>query len=152
MGSMLLAVLLLQATVVQVAAFYTIGLQSTAQRASTARRGVAEWQESQEGPTRQLGCLPFSFDDVPCVGETRKLHLYEARFLALFEAALHKRGGCVGACIFSEDGGLLPVAALCDIVGWDRRPVGVEVVLRCVGRAQLFDLAEVSLSSVNMFH
>jgi hypothetical protein len=50
----------------------------------------------------------------------------------------------VGACIFSEDGGLLPVAALCDIVGWDRRPVGVQVILRCVGRAQLFDLAEVS--------
>jgi hypothetical protein len=152
--SILLVLLLLQAAVLQVTAFCSSKLHTSTQRvvvANTARRGVAEWQESQEGPTRQLGCLPFSFDDVPCVGETRKLHLYEARFLALFETALHKRGGCVGACIFSEDGGLLPVAALCDIVGWDRRPVGVEVILRCVGRAQLFDLAEVSLSSISMF-
>ena len=32
-------------------------------------------------------------------GESKQLHLYEARFLALFEEAIKKRGSCVGQMV-----------------------------------------------------
>eukprot|EP00611_Tribonema_gayanum_P015884 TRINITY_DN277_c2_g1_i2.p1 TRINITY_DN277_c2_g1~~TRINITY_DN277_c2_g1_i2.p1 ORF type:complete len:361 (-),score=87.95 TRINITY_DN277_c2_g1_i2:1419-2501(-) len=121
----------------------TVRLSNRVMRSSTClRMGADEWRELQPGPGRKLGCLPFTVDDAICIGETRRMHLYEARFLALFETALQKRGGCVGAAIFSGSG-LFPIAPLCDIVAWERKPVGVEVTIRCVGRARLYGLDEV---------
>ncbi|EKX30877.1 hypothetical protein GUITHDRAFT_50701, partial [Guillardia theta CCMP2712] len=57
--------------------------------------GQAEWRETFDpyGQGR-LGCMPFPIEDMILPGETKKLHLYEARFLALFEEALKLHGGC----------------------------------------------------------
>lgn len=46
---------------------------------------VAEWRENREEHGGTIGALPFGIDDVLLPGETKQLHLYEARFLALFE-------------------------------------------------------------------
>ncbi|CAN0490022.1 unnamed protein product, partial [Laminaria digitata] len=67
--------------------------------------GVKEWKATQpggEGDVREIGFLPFPVEDVMCPGETKALHLYEARFLALFENAIREHGGCVGGAIFVD--------------------------------------------------
>ncbi|CAM9892332.1 unnamed protein product, partial [Hapterophycus canaliculatus] len=105
--------------------------------------GVREWKEGQPGDLREIGFLPFPVDDVMCPGETKALHLYEARFLSLFENAIKHHGGCVGAAIFVDDGVLVRVGQLCDIVAWEREEVGVSVALRCIGRCEINDVTNV---------
>ncbi|CBN74361.1 conserved unknown protein [Ectocarpus siliculosus] len=72
-------------------------------RATTELNGVREWKQGQPGDLREIGLLPFPVDDVMCPGETKALHLYEARFLSLFENAIKNHGGCVGGAIFVDD-------------------------------------------------
>ncbi|CAM9991840.1 unnamed protein product [Ascophyllum nodosum] len=78
-----------------------------------------------------------------CPGETKALHLYEARFLALFEEAIRIHGGCVGGAIFVEDGVLVKVGHLCDIIAWEKEEVGVSVAVRCVGRVEIADVISI---------
>ncbi|CAM9393335.1 unnamed protein product, partial [Scytosiphon promiscuus] len=112
-------------------------------RAATKLNGVREWKEGQPGDLREIGFLPFPVDDVMCPGETKALHLYEARFLSLFENAIKHHGGCVGAAIFVDEGVLVRVGQLCDIVAWEREEVGVSVALRCIGRCEINDVTSV---------
>ncbi|CAM9865407.1 unnamed protein product [Ectocarpus sp. 12 AP-2014] len=112
-------------------------------RATTELNGVREWKQGQPGDLREIGLLPFPVDDVMCPGETKALHLYEARFLSLFENAIKNHGGCVGGAIFVDDGVLVRVGQLCDIVAWEREEVGVSVALRCIGRCEIGDVTNV---------
>ena len=47
--------------------------------------------------------MPFPLDDLLLPGEQKSLHLYEARFLALFEEAIKSHGGCIGQLGFFEE-------------------------------------------------
>ncbi|CAM9490894.1 unnamed protein product, partial [Discosporangium mesarthrocarpum] len=108
--------------------------------------GVGEWQASGKGgETKELCFLPFVVEDVMCPGETKELHLFEARFLALFERAMKEHGGCIGGAIIipgdnDEEGGMVKVGHLCEIMKWEREEVGVSATLRCIGRVELIDL------------
>jgi len=51
----------------------------------------ADFPFKSVGEQRELGCLPFPPEDVMLVGQTKRLHLYEARFLALLEDAIKKQ-------------------------------------------------------------
>ncbi|CAM9974023.1 unnamed protein product, partial [Phaeothamnion confervicola] len=97
---------------------------------------------SGESLGRDLGCLPFPVGDTLLIGETRHLHLYEARFLALFERAMKTHHGCMAAVTVVEDGNLLSVASICNVIRWRRKQVGVSVTLRCVGRARLVGVSQ----------
>lgn len=37
----------------------------------------------------------------------------------------------------NEDGVLVRVGQLCDIIAWEREEVGVSVALRCIGRVEI---------------
>ena len=78
---------------------------------STLTMGLSEWRKQDE---RQLGCLPFPLADSLLLGETRRLHLYEARFLSLFEKSL-QNCRCLAA-VTVVDGALLGIGAICDVV------------------------------------
>jgi hypothetical protein len=58
---------------------------SLAWKKGEVRMSVAEWREKNKENQGRIGALPFGIDDVLLPGETKQLHLYEARFLALFE-------------------------------------------------------------------
>eukprot|EP00960_Hanusia_phi_P025997 746002-Hanusia_phi.AAC.3 len=100
--------------------------------------GQAEWRDTFDpyGQGR-LGCMPFPIEDMILPGETKKLHLYEARFLALFEEALKLHGGCVGSLLFLETGELAQISPLLQIEEWRRLDVGVFVLVKSVGRVKI---------------
>lgn len=106
--------------------------------------GVAEWRETcdKDSGEGQLGCMPFPLDDLLLPGEQKKMHLYEARFLALFEDAIKKHGGCIGQLGFFEEGELAAVAVLCEVIEWRRMDVGVFVRMRASSRATVKGLLQ----------
>lgn len=121
-----------------------IPLTPALQKAATAlHMGLEEWRASQDIPQKKLGCLPLPVQDLLQIGELRNFHLYEARFLALFENAIKSHGGCIGCVATSGKGdGLMSICNLCDVVQWERQKVGVQITLRCIGRARLIGLSE----------
>lgn len=52
------------------------------------KMGMREWLEARGVHGGSIGALPFGKNDVLLPGETKQLHLDEARFLALFEQVL----------------------------------------------------------------
>jgi hypothetical protein len=93
----------------------------------------------------ELGCLPFPPEELPMVGEGKKIHLYESRFLSLFEHAIKVHDSkcvCLGMVsqatsdksIYTD---VVAVASLVHIEAWRRQDVGVEATLRCIGRVQV---------------
>ncbi|CAM9612642.1 unnamed protein product [Chrysoparadoxa australica] len=111
---------------------------------STRLFGLKEWRSvaSLEPGLQEVCCLPFPAQDCLITGETKELHLYEARFLALFEKSLQDHSGVVAGLLFAGEQSLLTVMPVCDVLNWERKEVGVHVKLRCVGRAQLVQLGE----------
>jgi len=94
----------------------------------------------------QLGILPFSVDDIMLVGEFKNLHLYEARFLALFEDAQVNRNGLLAQALIipqPEGVGFSPVASLLKIEKWDRLDIGVSATVKSIGRVSLTDFDSV---------
>ena len=71
------------------------------------------------------------------------MHLYEARFLSLFEDAIKEHGGCVGMLGFFEEGELAAVAVLCEILEWRRLDVGVHVRMRAASRVTVKGLTQI---------
>ena len=71
------------------------------------------------------------------------MHLYEARFLSLFEDAIKEHGGCVGMLGFFEEGELAAVAVLCEILEWRRLDVGVHVRMRAASRVTVKVLTQI---------
>jgi Lon protease-like protein len=78
--------------------------------------------------------MPFPLADLLFPGEQKRLHLYEARFLALFEASVKNHGSCVGQLGYFEEGELAATAVLCEILEWRRMDVGVFVRMRAASR------------------
>jgi hypothetical protein len=79
------------------------GLSSVRNRPLGVSMGVEQWRENKlaNADSNLLGCLPFPLDDILLPGETKQLHLYEARFLKLFEEAMRNHGSCIGNIILS---------------------------------------------------
>ena len=63
------------------------------------QRRLLLWSE-----LRDLGCLPFDREEILLPGDSRYLHLYESRFLALFEFATEERNSTVALGFFTDDG------------------------------------------------
>lgn len=82
----------------------------------------------------EMACLPFAADEVLLPGQSRYLHLYEARFLALFEYATSKCDSelCMG--FFVGDGALLATATRARIDSWKQLDVGVGATVTGVAR------------------
>ena len=51
----------------------------------------------------ELGLLPFGIDEALMPGETKQVHLFEARFIQLF-ADSDSHDGCLGALLITPNG------------------------------------------------
>jgi len=90
----------------------------------------------------ELGLLPFGIDEALLPGETKQVHLYEARFIQLFEHALERHDSCLGALLITPRGSVAAVTTLLEMEEFRREEFGVWAQLKCVGRVKLREVRE----------
>jgi len=81
------------------------------------------------------------------------MHLYEERFVKLLEHSL--RVGSLAAQLgFTDNGDMLAYAPLLSVESWVRRDVGINVLVRCVGRLKVVDVqgAEPYITTLYQVH
>jgi len=86
---------------------------------------------------RTLPLMPFGADEVLMPGQSRYLHLYEARFIALFEHCTERCGGDCVLGFYAGDNALLRCATRARVDRWERLDVGVGVTVRGVARCAI---------------
>jgi len=110
-------------------------------RGPHAVRAVKEWRDSCADPARRpLPCMPFGLDELLLPGSSRYLHLYEARFLNLFEASVGNHSSVLGAVFMGSGGRLIRVGTLLEVDDYKRLQVGIGVTVRAVGRFAIEDV------------
>jgi Lon protease-like protein len=107
-------------------------------RCSHVVASVREWLAISE--ERRLGLLPFLIDEVLLPGETKEVHLFEARFLTLFSDAAGKHQNCLGQLLLTPRGNAASISPLLVVEQSRRREVGVWARLKCVGRVRLSEI------------
>ena len=95
-------------------------------RAAPPRMAFSTWHDAGGS---NLNLLPFGLHEALLPGETKQVHLFEARFLQLFTEAEAAPGGNVAA-----------VTTLLEIEESRRQDVGVWARLKCVGRVRIDNL------------
>lgn len=110
------------------------GLARSPSRAAVPRMDAFDWQSN--GGSR-LNLLPFGISDILFPGETKQVHLFEARFLKVFEEAEKNDNKCVGQLLVTPGGSVPQVTGLLEIEESKRQDIGVWARLRCVGRVAI---------------
>jgi len=111
----------------------------TPRRSQQIVAGLNEWLKLGDEP-RELGLLPFSIEEALLPGETKEVHLYEARFLKLFTDATQKQAGCLGQLLITPGGNAAAISPLLVVDESRRRDVGVWARLKCVARVRLVEI------------
>ncbi|KAK9810395.1 hypothetical protein WJX72_009975 [[Myrmecia] bisecta] len=116
---------------------------------------VTQAKEASRHGVRELPCLPFAAHEVLVPGQTKQLHLYEARYLELLTEALTQPGNlfchvvvehpnainqCPSACRTADFQLVLP--CLVQLVKVQRQEVGALVTIRGEGRVRLLELTD----------
>ena len=106
-------------------------------RVAAPRMDAAAWRASN---VNELNMLPFGLEEALLPGETKQVHLYEARFLQLFEEAEAKHNSCVSQLLVTPGGNVAAVSSLLEIEESRKQDVGVWAKLRCIGRIRLAEV------------
>jgi len=101
-----------------------------------------------ENGQRQLGLLPFGLEEALLPGETKQVHLYEARFIQLFADAASKHDSCVGQLLFVPNQGAVATTTLLEVEEYRKEEFGVWAQLKCVGRVQLLEIEQTDFEYV----
>lgn len=103
----------------------------------------AEWKLSKEAADVPL--LPFAPEEIWLPGESKRLHLYEARFLALFERCVLNFDKRFAHVLFASDrAALAAYGTLARVRHWRRLDVGVLVEIEGVARLRVSSLRRAS--------
>jgi len=86
-----------------------------------------------------LGVLPFGINECLLPGQARYLHLYEARFLALFEDSI-ERNDKIALAYVTDTGHMISLGVIAKIEKWQQLDVGVGATIRAVERMQFLDI------------
>jgi Lon protease-like protein len=135
---------------VQPALAFQVQPQVRTQPGSVERAARARMQAESSSPAVEgavpgdLGLLPFSVDEALLPGETKQVHLFEARFLQLFSDA--SRNGAarprMAALLVTPGGNAAAVTTLFEVEDWRRKEFGVWAQLKCTGRVQMVDVRQ----------
>jgi len=144
------------------APFSPAGLGKRAASTRTRLRGIQEWRDADFPPPaaaprgirpgatsealpRRVGVFPFDLSDVRVTGETKDLHLYEPRFLKLFDDVMESYCGVVAMGLIAPSG-ILRTAPLCQVDAFTRMGAGpndgIFVTLRVVGRCTITEVVD----------
>jgi hypothetical protein len=63
----------------------------------------------------KLGLLPFPISDCLLPGETKQVHLYEARFIQLFADSASSHHDCLGAMYYTPSGNVAMISTLLEV-------------------------------------
>ena len=99
------------------------------------------------GAQRQLGLLPFGLEEALLPGETKQVHLFEARFIQLFADAASKSDSCIGQLLFTTQGAIATTSLL-EVEEFRKEEYGVWARLKCVGRITLLDIEKTDFDYV----
>lgn len=108
--------------------FVLPGVFGFAARSWLAGRYEAHLNEARDEASfrpLELGLLPFSLDDALLPGETKQVHLFEARFIQLFAEAAGKHENCLGALLVSPRGHAASVTTLLEVEEYRKEEFGV---------------------------
>eukprot|EP00320_Phaeocystis_rex_P006722 CAMPEP_0119093972 /NCGR_PEP_ID=MMETSP1178-20130426/164782_1 /TAXON_ID=33656 /ORGANISM="unid sp, Strain CCMP2000" /LENGTH=238 /DNA_ID=CAMNT_0007077671 /DNA_START=17 /DNA_END=729 /DNA_ORIENTATION=+ len=97
----------------------------------------------------KLGLLPFPLADCLLPGESKQVHLYEARFIQLFANAANSHHDCLGAMYFTPSGNVAAVSTLLEVEEFKKEEFGVWARLKCVGRIKLLEVSETDYQYVS---
>lgn len=93
---------------------------------------------------REVCVLPFPIEDVLLQGETKELHLYEKRFLDLFDECINNHCGVVAMGLITE-AGIIQTVPLCEVETYKADPNrGIYATIRVVSRGTLLNLSQES--------
>lgn len=102
-----------------------------------------EWKQSKEASDVPL--LPFAPEEIWLPGESKRLHLYEARFLALFERCVLNYDKRFAHVLFASDrAALAAYGTIARVRHWRRLDVGVLVEIEGVARLRVSALKRAS--------
>ena len=110
---------------------------------------TANSDEPQTAGLWKLGLLPFPLSDCLLPGETKQVHLYEARFIQLFADSAAKNNDCLGALLFTPGGNVAAVTTLLEVEEFKKEEYGVWARLKCVGRVKLVDVSQTDYQYVS---
>lgn len=83
----------------------------------------------------RIPALPFTPEEVFLPGETKRLHLFEARYISLFEAVVSQYDNhCGHILIDAPRRAMAAVGTLVVVRKWQRQAIGVSVEVDAVGR------------------
>lgn len=103
----------------------------------------------------QLGLLPFPLEEALLPGETKQVHLYEARFIQLFADAAAQHDSCIGQLLYTNRGAVA-ITSLLEVEEFRKEEFGVWARLKCVGRVRLLSVAETdfqyALANVTLYY
>lgn len=108
-------------------------------RARSPPQGV-DWEHwrATPGSTAALPLLPFPAHHIMLPGEEKTLHLFESRYLALFDAALLRFDKTFGHILLSEERAALAASGtLVTVSEWERADIGVKLRIQGIGRIQV---------------
>jgi len=108
-------------------------------RMPAPRMDAYNWLEAAE---YEVNLLPFGLQEGLLPGETKQVHLFEARFLELFAEAEAKHHGCVSMLLITSSGNVAAITSLLEIEESRRQEIGVWARLRCVGRVRLLEVEQ----------
>lgn len=112
---------------------------------ASLKMGMDAWLEdmSMNGDTNfDVGTLMFSIDEMMLPGQSRYLHLYEERFVQLFQDAL-ENSAVFALGFFSSESEVLGVVTLVEIEEFQVLEIGVGVTIRAVTRGYVEEIAGV---------
>lgn len=98
-----------------------------------------DWKEwSRGGEAAEVPMLPFSPEEIFLPGESKHLHIYEARFLALFERSVVRFGKRFAHVLYAADRGALAAhGTVARVESWRRLDVGVLIEVEGVARLRV---------------
>eukprot|EP00913_Durusdinium_trenchii_P018629 g17507.t1 len=106
------------------------------------RSGLAKFREMQIMQGNAPPVIIFPAEDLLLPGRTKRMHLFEPRWVSLVDFSLNDCGGIFGMLYF-EESDLLPVISLVEILTCNNlESQGRVVEVRAVSRAQLKGLTE----------
>lgn len=95
-----------------------------------------DWQSwTSVSSSIRIPALPFTPEEVFLPGETKRLHLFEARYISLFEAVISQYDNhCGHILIDAPRRAMAAVGTLVVVRKWQRQAIGVSVEVDAVGR------------------
>ncbi|CAE8704548.1 unnamed protein product [Polarella glacialis] len=110
---------------------------------SSGGHGLAAFRRGAENPSEmKLPVILFPVSDLLLIGHTKRMHLYEPRWVAMVDAALADFEGVLGLVYFDGEMDIVKVCTIAEIVSINTLGVhGRMVTVRGVSRGQLKGLS-----------